>query len=82
LEFVKLSDLARVQGLKNIRARLYYDAGVDTIEKLAACDPSELRELLIRFIEDSGFDGIAPTPKEARSAVKQARKLPIIVEYD
>ena len=38
LELVKLSDLARIQGVKSIRARLYYDAGVDTIEKLAKWD--------------------------------------------
>ena len=33
LEFVKLSDLARIPGLKTIRTRLC-DAGVDTIERL------------------------------------------------
>jgi len=34
-ELVKLSDLARIPGVKGTRARLYHDAGVDTIEKLA-----------------------------------------------
>jgi hypothetical protein len=33
-ELVKLSDLSRIQGLKGIRARLYYDAGFDLLEKL------------------------------------------------
>jgi hypothetical protein len=42
LELVKLSDLARVQGMKGIRARLYYDAEVDTIEKMAKWDPEKL----------------------------------------
>jgi predicted RecB family nuclease len=36
LELVKLSDLARLPGVKGIRARLYYDAGVDTVENLAS----------------------------------------------
>jgi hypothetical protein len=81
LEFVKLADLARIPGLKEIRARLYYDAGVDTVEKLARWDPAELRDRLIDFVEHTGFDGIAPLPKEAASAVSTAKSLPKVVEY-
>jgi predicted flap endonuclease-1-like 5' DNA nuclease len=81
LELVKLSDLARIQGVKSIRARLYYDAGVDTIEKLAKWDAKELRAMLIGFVEKTGFEGIAPLPKEAKSTVAEAKKLPRIVEY-
>jgi hypothetical protein len=81
LEFVKLSDLARIPGVKGIRARLYYDAGVDTVEKLAESDPKELREMLVEFVERSMFDGIAPLPKEAEFTVETAKKLPKIVEW-
>jgi len=81
LELVKLSDLARIQGVKSIRARLYYDAGVDTVEKMAEWDPEELRAMLIKFMEQTGFDGVAPLPKEAISTVRTAKKLPKIVEY-
>ena len=42
LELVKLSDLARLPGVKGVRARLYYDAGVDSVEKLAAWEPEAL----------------------------------------
>jgi len=80
LELVKLSDLARLQGVKSIRARLYYDAGVDTIEKMAKWDPKELRVMLIDFVEKTHFNGIAPLPKEAESTVAEAKKLPIIIE--
>jgi predicted flap endonuclease-1-like 5' DNA nuclease len=81
LEFVKLSDLARIPGIKGIRARLYFDAGVDTIEKMAEWDPKELRETCIEFVERTGFDGIAPLPKEAEFSIKKAKRLPRIVEY-
>jgi len=81
LELVKLSDLARIQGVKSIRARLYYDAGVDTIEKMAKWDPEKLRLMLIDFVERTCFDGIAPLPKEAESTIAEAKKLPKIVEY-
>jgi len=81
LELVKLSDLARIQGLKSIRARLYYDAGMDTLEELAAWDPDELWQMLAAFTERTGFDGIAPLPKEAASAVATAKRLPKVIEY-
>jgi hypothetical protein len=80
IELVRLSDLARIPGLKNIRARLYYEAGVDSIDKLATWDPEELRAMLVDFVDRTGFEGIAPWPKEAQSAVETARRLPKIVE--
>jgi hypothetical protein len=81
LEFVKLSDLARIPGLKGIRARLYHDAGVDTIEKLAGWDPEGLRAMLVDFVKETGFEGIAPLPKEVAFSVARAKRLPKIVEY-
>ena len=81
LEFVKLSDLARIRGVKGIRARLYHDAGIDTVEKMAGWDPEELRAMLVGWVERTGFEGIAPLPKEASFTVEAARKLPRIVEY-
>ena len=82
LEFVKLSDLARIPGLKRIRARLYFDAGADTVEKIASSEPQPLLVMLKDFVEQSGFDGIAPLPKEVEHAVKTARKLPLVVDYE
>ncbi len=81
LEITKLSDFGRIQGLKGIRARLYYDAGVTTLDELATWDPVELRKMLIAFIEKTKFDGVAPWPKEARNAVETARTLERIIEY-
>jgi len=80
LEFVKLSDLARIGAVREVRARLYYDAGIDTVDKFAKWDPEKLREYLIKFVQRTGFKGIAPLPKEARNAVRNAKRLPKIVE--
>jgi hypothetical protein len=71
-----------VGGLRSVRARLYYDAGVDTVEGLAAWDPEELRAMLVDFVARTGFDGIAPLPKEARNAVATAKTLERLVEYE
>lgn len=79
-EFVKLADLSRIEGVKGIRARLYYDAGVDIVEKMAKWNPEELRAHMAEFVKKSGFAGIAPLPKEVKHTVESARKLPKIIE--
>jgi len=81
LEFVKLSDLARIPGVKGVRARLYYDAGLDTVEKIAAMEPDELRERIITYVEETGFKRLPTLPAEAKYTVEKARELPNIVEY-
>ena len=81
LELVKLSDLARLPGVKGIRARLYYDAGVDSVEKMANWDPDALRVMMIKYVEQTGFNGIPPLPKEVSSTIENARRLPKVVEF-
>lgn len=88
LELVKLSDLARLPGVKGIRARLYYDAGVDSVEKFAASrkdtgtvwEPEPLRLMVTAYMERTGFEGVPPLPKEVSSTIANARKLPKILE--
>jgi len=80
-ELVKLSDLARIPGLKAIRARLYYDAGFDTLDKLRNISQEELLRITQEFVDQTKFDGIAPLPKEALGAITTAKKLPDVVEW-
>jgi hypothetical protein len=63
------------------RARLYYDAGLDTLDKIAKWDPEEMQHMFVEFVERTEFDGAPPTPSEAAFAVKLAKYLPRIVEY-
>jgi hypothetical protein len=81
-EFVKLSDLARIPGIKTKRARLYFEAGVDTLEKMAGWEPKALRQMLIEYVARTGFDGIAPLLGEAQYSVKKAKELPKIVVFE
>jgi hypothetical protein len=81
LELVKLSDLARIPGIKGIRARLYHDAGVDTVEKMAQWEPEALREAMVEFVQRTGFDGVPTLLAEARFTIAKARKLPRLVDY-
>ena len=80
-ELVKLSDLSRLPGVKGIRARVYFDARVDTVEKLATYEPVELLALTTDFVQRTGFVGIAPLPKEVSSTIANARKLPKVIKW-
>jgi predicted flap endonuclease-1-like 5' DNA nuclease len=81
LELVKLTDLSRIPGLARKRARLYYDAGLDTMDKIAKWDPEKMRQMFAEFVERKKFDGTPPTSFEAAFTVKLAKYLPRIVEY-
>jgi predicted DNA-binding protein YlxM (UPF0122 family) len=81
-EYTKLSDLSRLGAIKSVRARLYFDAGIDTPDKMASWDPEELCKMLVSYVKRSGFDGIAPLPKELKNAVETARRIKRIIEYD
>jgi hypothetical protein len=78
-ELVKLSDLARLPGVKGIRARLYYDAGIDSVEKMADWEPEALRIVVTKYVEQMGFNGMPPLPKEVSSTIANAKKLPKII---
>ena len=81
LELVKLADLSRIPGLARKRARLYYDAGLETFDKIAELDQEKMRKMLVEFVERTRFHGSPPTPAEAAFTVRLAKYLPRIVEY-
>lgn len=80
VEFVTLSDLARLGAVRSVRARLYHDAGLTT-ESIAAWEPETLHAMLVEWVEKSQFEGIAPQPKEVQHLVSHARRLPKLVVY-
>ena len=80
-EALKLEANAMIGGHKKVRARLYHKAGFDTIDKMAACDPAEMRQRLADFIKKTGFKGIPPTPGEARNTVTMAKYIKRLVQY-
>lgn len=81
VEYVKLADISRIGAVKAVRARLYVDAGIDTVDKVAALSPEEFRRAVAEFVERTGFDGIATLPKEAENAVKTARTIERLVVW-
>jgi len=55
LELFKLSNLSRLPGLKKVRCRLFFEAGLDTLESIAALEPEEVHKILLDFIKKLGL---------------------------
>ena len=72
---------ARISGVKGIRAGLYYDAGNDNFENIAALEPGDLGEKLVDFVAYAGSERISTLPAKAQITVEKARKLLPIVGY-
>jgi hypothetical protein len=82
IKIAKLCDIARIAGLKGTRSVLYYDAGVDTLEKISTWDPVKLRDHFIEFCESTNYQGAKPpTQKECNNHVKVAKQLPKIIDF-
>ena len=75
-ELFKLSQLSRLPGLKKVRGRLFYEAGLDSLDSIAALNAEEIRSQLQDYIDRAGFDGAAPTVGEAEVTITMAQFLP------
>jgi hypothetical protein len=80
LELVKLSDLTRLGYVKAKLSRLYYNAGLDSPQKIAQFEPDELHAFFEKFVKDSGWDGMVPNPKDLVHNIESARTLKPVVE--
>jgi hypothetical protein len=76
-----LADLCRIAGVKGVRARLFLDAGVDSLEKLAPWEAEDLGEMLLECVQSPFFIGIVPWPEEAQFSIETVRRLPKILEH-
>lgn len=81
LKFVKLANLARCPGHMKKRACLYYEAGLDTFDKIAEQDPEAMVKYLDAFIKRTGFEGSAPILADARSSVENSKRIPRIIKF-
>ena len=80
LELVKLSDITRLGYVKTKLTRLFYNAGLDSPQKIAAFESDELYAFFVKFVKESGWDGMVPNPKDLVGNVASARKLDKVVQ--
>jgi len=81
LELVKLSDLARIGGVGPVFARIFLDAGIDTLEKLSNSSADEVFERTIAVNKEKGYTKVMATLKDVKLCVNTARELPKVIEY-
>jgi predicted flap endonuclease-1-like 5' DNA nuclease len=81
LEWVNLSDLYRIKGVGEQFSDLLEEAGVDTVAELARRNPENLYKKMIEVNEKKNLVNRTPFLSSVEDWVKQAKKLPRMVEY-
>ena len=81
LEWVNLADLFRIKGVGEEYSDLLEEAGVDTVVELAQRNPTNLYASVVEVNKKKKLVRKLPTEYQIKDWVKQAKKLPRIVEY-
>ena len=81
LEWVNLADLFRIKGVGEEYSDLLEEAGVDTVVELAQRNPANLYASVVDVNKKKKLVRKLPTEDQIRNWVKQAKKLPRVVEY-
>lgn len=81
-KLIKMADLMRLPGVKYIRANLYYEAGIDYVQKFIGLDLDKTREYLISFVKDTQIAKMAPLKKELATHIIWSQIYPIQVVFD
>jgi len=81
LEWVNLADLFRIKGVGEEYSDLLEEAGVDTVVELAQRNPTNLYQAVVDINQKKKLVRKLPTQGQVSDWVKQAKKLPRIVNY-
>ena len=81
LEWVNLADLFLIKGVGEEYSDLLEEAGVDTVVELAQRNPANLYASVVDVNKKKKLVRKLPTEDQIRDWVKQAKKLPRVVEY-
>jgi len=81
LELTKLTDLSRIKWVGVTFARMLYDLGIDSVEKAAKADPSELHQAVNRLSKEQGIYKAQIGLNDIRIFVDAANEVPIEIEY-
>jgi hypothetical protein len=81
LEYVRMSDLARILGVGPVLVRLYYKAGVRSLEDLAGRAPKALWSQLRQLNDAQQLSSVVPSLKDVQYSIREAQELPHVVEY-
>jgi len=81
LELVKLSDIVRASYVGPVYARIFYEAGADTLEKLVASDPDELVARMIKVNEEQQITKATILSEDLGPWLETVKLIPQVIEY-
>ncbi len=81
LELTKLTDLSRIKWVGSTFARMLYDLGVDTVEKVTKADPVDLHARVNQLNKEKNIFKGHIGLNDIRIVVNVAKEIPLDIEY-
>ncbi len=81
LELTKLTDLSRIKWVGSTFARMLYDLGVDTVEKVTKADPVDLHARVNQLSKEKNIYKGHIGLNDIRIVVNVAKEIPLDIEY-
>jgi len=81
LQLTKLADLSRIKWVGVTYAQMLCDLGVDTVEKVAKSDPTDLHARINQMIKEKNIFKGAIGLNDVKILIDSANELPIEIEY-
>ncbi len=81
LELLNRADLDRVAGIGGAYTNLLEEAGVDTVKELSKRTPANLHAKLVEINTARKITTHPPTEQQVEAWVKEAKGLPVLLEY-
>ena len=81
MELTKLTDLSRIRWVGTTFARILYELGVDTVEKMTQSDPIDLHARVNQFIKGKNIYKGQIGLNDIRILVDVAKDIPLDIKY-
>jgi hypothetical protein len=81
LELTKLTDLSRIKWVGVTYARILYDLGVDTAEKVSKSDAIDLHSRINQFIKEKNLFNGQIGINDIKILIETATEIPLEIEY-
>lgn len=81
LELTKLTDLSRIKWVGVTFARMLYDLGVDTAEKVSKSDPVDLHSMINRLNKEQSIYKGEIGLNDIKIVVNAAKEIPLEIEF-
>lgn len=82
MELTKLTDLSRIKWIGPIFARLFFESGTDTAQKVSDADAKSLYKSLVKINDEKGYTRGKFIESDVELCIKVAKMVPKAIEYN